>query len=111
MRGRLALAAAALLLAGCTSPVAQPPGPVALACADPCKVLLDSTSGTAWEPHVAIDPNDPEHIVVASRVVEAGERPGSFSAFFNVHATTDGGATWTVTPLRYTTPLSEGDAD
>jgi hypothetical protein len=82
-----------------------------LACPDPCKVLLDDSEGQAWEPHVAVDPRDPAHIAVASRTVEAGEKPGSFSAWFNVYVTTDGGGNWTVTPLRYTKPLGDGSAD
>jgi hypothetical protein len=117
MTGRLAAAAvaalaASVLAAGCTTePPAPPWTPQALACGEPCKALLDATPGQAWEPHVAIHPGDPLRIAVASRTVEAGERPGSFSAWFNVHATADGGRTWTVTPLRYTKPLGEGAAD
>lgn len=112
MSRRLLFAALALLASGCLAtptPVPSTPGP--LACLDPCKVLLDDSTGQAWEPHVAIDPDDGRHVAVASRTVGAGETPGSFSAWFNVHATTDGGGNWTMTPLRYTKPLGEGGAE
>src|SRR5690348_10709519 len=82
---RLLFAAAALLVSGCLA-AAPAPAPAAhgpLACPGPCKVLLDDSPGEAWEPHAAIDPNDGRHVAVASRTVESGERPGTFSAWFN----------------------------
>lgn len=52
--------------------------------------------GNLWEPHGALDPRDPEHMVVAFRTTD-------FRGF-TVMVTTDGGATWT----RGSVPVGPG---
>ncbi|HET6399308.1 MAG TPA: sialidase family protein [Candidatus Thermoplasmatota archaeon] len=89
-------AAAALLLAGCaaTIPAALPAPPPALeaVCLDPCRVPVGR--GMAWEPHAAVHPHDPQHILVGSSSFGFGLAE-TFEAWAYAHTSLDGGATWT----------------
>lgn len=77
----------------------------ALACEGPCKLVVDASARSGWEPHVALDPRDPDHVVVATRTLGFDKLPASFRLWFDIHDSRDGGRTWNVTPLRYTESL------
>ncbi|HVL87547.1 MAG TPA: hypothetical protein VM681_06035 [Candidatus Thermoplasmatota archaeon] len=98
------LAVFALLLAGCLSGPPPPAGPGdddsaprwALSCPPPCvRAVDDSAQRGAWEPHVAVNPLDPLHIV-------AGNTVGALGAerfWLWAHVSRDGGRTWAATRL------------
>ncbi|MEA3199762.1 MAG: hypothetical protein QOE90_1190 [Thermoplasmata archaeon] len=106
-----------VLLAGCLGAPGAEVRPAAnelpsLGCAASCRIAIDTTAGSGWEPHVAVDPRDPLHVVVATRTQGSGDLPGTFMLWFDLHVTRDGGRTWNVTSLRYTRPLgSSADPD
>lgn len=101
-----------LLLAGCVSPAADLDsaggGDLSLSCLSACRVLLDAPHADGWEPHVAAHPADPLHVVIATRALDAPMGPTTFILWFDVHVSRDGGATWKVTPVRFTKPLAAG---
>ncbi|MGQ0537284.1 MAG: sialidase family protein [Methanobacteriota archaeon] len=99
------IVAAVALLAGCLAPSgsipsgADDPPP---ACADACRVVI-STGYRHFEPTVAIDPHDPNHLVAASRMFLADDLPANSSSFCCWGVTSvsrDGGATWTTDLFR-----------
>lgn len=98
MRKRI-LAFALLLLAGCAGPAAPPPGPTEpselLSCAvQPCSQIVIPAETWAEEPHVAVNPADGRHAIVA-----APSYPADSTRVFRwptVATTFDGGATWTL---------------
>lgn len=96
----------AILLSGCVAPavdLASAPGAaVALACVDPCGSPIDATRGGGFEPHVAVHPTDPRHVVAVTRVLGRGDAPVQFALWFDVHVSRDGGASWNVTQVRFT---------
>lgn len=107
------MGAAALLLAGCLAPAADlapaNASGAALAC-DPCLSVVDETQGAGWEPHVAVDPLDGQHVVAATRATSPAPPPGLFALRFDVHASWDGGRSWNTTTVTRTEPyLSRGD--
>lgn len=101
---RPALLAAILLAplaAGCLQPDGPEdpaPGPDRLDC-DPCDRLLAAGRSTVFEPHAAVDPDDPDHYVVLFK-------DGSS---FTLQETHDGGATWSqrVLPLGEDAPAGD----
>ncbi|HWH08337.1 MAG TPA: sialidase family protein, partial [Candidatus Thermoplasmatota archaeon] len=101
---------ALLLLSGCLAGPATVVAPLgepapALACGEPCTFPIDASPGGGWEPHVAVSPLDPDHVVVATRAQGSGRTPLSFVLWFDVHVSRDGGRSWNVTHLRATQPL------
>jgi hypothetical protein len=88
-------------LAGCIGGSDDPVDPAGLLgpsipaplCLAPCDVLVDGGAGTASEPTVAVDPNDPLHIVAGS-IVWDPVAPGVTRSWLAVHVSWDGGATW-----------------
>lgn len=93
------LFAFATLLAGCISPATAPlpaPAPAALPaprCDAPCRLLVDDGEGSAFEPMVAVDPRDPQHIVIAASEHTAGAVE-EIHRWNKAYVSTDGGATW-----------------
>lgn len=119
-RSREALALAAILVsgafAGCTAPAepqegsllqtttASAPsgyiaGDLAVVCGTPCASPVDATSSRPWEPSAALDPRDPNHIVVGNAVFETDAVTGLRSSWLESHATFDGGKTWKTTRM------------
>jgi hypothetical protein len=97
----LAVALAALAVAGCSGPAGEPPGPgpaLRLLCA-PCAAALPLPAGSAFEPSADADPADPLHAVVA---LKDGGGP------FGLYETRDGGATWTRAPLAVGAAAPDG---
>lgn len=98
MRARVVLACIALLLAGCAAPEATP-APT-LSCPSPCETLVARAEGYAWEPHVAADPLDPDHLVAGvTRFVEGPASPVVHDIL--VAVSRDGGRTWSAKSLPH----------
>lgn len=90
-----------LFLSGCLGtehaddPVSEPP---LLVCPEPCLRPVLTSDGWSWETHVAVDPEDPAHIVATSHD-ERGDRLARSYGWILVHVTFDGGATWETSRL------------
>jgi hypothetical protein len=73
------------------------------ACATPrtpeslSKELVTSTGEKAWEPSLAIDPTNPDRMIVGAMYGTPAGRPGAKGIW--IWRTTDGGQTWTSEPL------------
>jgi len=106
LRGLLAASILVLLLPGCVGAPLRPAATDApsFSCVGPCKLPIDATAHSGWEPHAAVDPLDPQHVVVATRTL-AATLPVNYVLWFDVHDSRDGGRTWNVTELRYTEPM------
>lgn len=90
---------AAVVLAGCVGgapavehPQGATPRTWSLLCPEPCPNLLDGGARAASEAHVAVNPTDPDHRVVAA-VHHETPSPGP-ARWIYVHASFDGGASW-----------------
>ncbi|HWG89220.1 MAG TPA: sialidase family protein [Candidatus Thermoplasmatota archaeon] len=93
----LALPVALLVLAGClgVEPSVTPPVVEAAAeCLAPCAVVLAEHASRFWEPHVAVDPRDPDHVVAAVTVLGGPTGPDPFRNDLLVALSHDGGKTW-----------------
>jgi hypothetical protein len=115
-QGPVVLVLLALVAAGCISggaplptPAEPTPAPVPPTCGARCDVVTAEQRGS--EPHVAIDPADPDRIAVAAieggdLVVPGVQGPGW--AHLTVRHSSDGGATWARMDLPYATTAAPG---
>lgn len=81
-----------VLLAGCTSPL-TPPGEdprSSLSCPPPCETTIHGGPEWVFEPDVASNPLDPDHLVAVTSDFGADGKRQIFS-----HVSRDAGATWT----------------
>ncbi len=99
---RVVVAVAFLLvpaLAGCgapgTTPLVPEFDPSVPHCVGECGRVVDDSPATSWEPFVAVNPKNPDHIVIAH-----ADQPSSFEEYYatasrmRVSVSEDGGATW-----------------
>jgi hypothetical protein len=95
----LALALVAPALAGCVGQddavLTAQLDRAAPHCVGECARIVDESPARAWEPFLAVDPADPDHIVIAD-----SQRPQDHLDYYRtvgrgrVSVTEDGGATW-----------------
>lgn len=91
-----------MLIAGCVSPAPDSPEPLGLAgvfggphCVGECARVVDDSSVRAWEPFLAVNPMDPDHIVIAhSEMTDAFLNTSYTFGKTRVSVSEDGGATW-----------------
>lgn len=98
----VALLLAASGLAGCVTPASDaPPSPFrapSLLCA-PCRGAVEAGPTWSREPMVAVDPSDPDHIVVGAQELEVDDAGNRVSSWDVAYVTFDGGATWAASRL------------
>lgn len=96
------LVVVSLLTAGCVTHVekeedddAADPVP---RCGAPCASMI--AEGSLWEPHVAVDPTDPDRIVAVSVDLASRSTDPTQYHWPLVHVSTDGGEHWTTRRLE-----------
>ena len=99
MRVLLALALVAPALAGCIGQgdtlLAAESDPSAPHCVGACPRIVDDSPVRAWEPFLAVDPKDPDHLVIAHSEMTDDFLNASYTlGKTRVSVTEDGGATW-----------------
>lgn len=94
--GATALLALLFLSSGCLTPTTPPPseGADVPLCRPPCEVAVDTSDDRAFEPHVAVHPDDARRAVSVSTVFN-GDADIGIPDRLKVHVTDDGGATFT----------------
>lgn len=69
-----------------------------------CDVPVSEADGATFEPVVAAEPGDPDHVVVSATQQRRGPTDGPWGVLY---ASQDGGTTWNLTPVpRKGTPLA-----
>lgn len=69
-----------------------------LTCADPCPFVIDATE-RAFEPTLAVNPADDDHVVVASMINAVDPATGAHVLWNLASVTHDGGKTWRSTRI------------
>jgi hypothetical protein len=99
----LAAAMLGLLLAGCLQANPEPQRPT-LSCAAACFEVVGEGHGRYWEPHIAVDPRDDDHVAAAVALLRrdpTSAGPESFQDDLLVLRSRDGGATWSETLIPH----------
>lgn len=107
---RAALGVALLLLAGCAQPASPPTAP-ALTCLACPTVVAQGDAGAYWEPHVAVDPNDPDHVVAAVVLLRRDPTAAGADLYGDdmlVARSRDGGATWALAQVPHGPSAADG---
>src|SRR3954462_1480070 len=99
MNSHISIARQALLLAtipACVSTVASPtkPGPAAAIVVEPSRLVAALPDSALVEAHLAINPSNPRHMLIATMVGVAGAGQDGTYTDCTGFVTTDAGAQW-----------------